>query len=237
MDERITEEERGAERTPPVVVTYGRKSGSRSTSFKITGKKWGDSKVVWEGKPDLPPDEPQRQPLDTLSRKRKREKEEEESSLLPTSDDDNNTKKNEDGRFNEKREEKEKEKEVEEKEAKQLKKSKLNNAKPPRLTQMTITAFSRSPVARNRPLLSPKKENEAKGKADKEKQEKKKKQMFLDFGQSKNFDWKECPECKMMYAPGLPNDEKMHSRFHRDYLRQEEERRKKLLMLEKKMLV
>jgi len=34
-------------------------------------------------------------------------------------------------------------------------------------------------------------------------QGRKMKQMYLDFGQ-KHFDWKVCPQCEMMYTPGIP---------------------------------
>lgn len=38
-------------------------------------------------------------------------------------------------------------------------------------------------------------------------------QLFLDFGQ-KNFDARICEECGMMYAPGIPEDVKMHAKLH-----------------------
>ena len=44
--------------------------------------------------------------------------------------------------------------------------------------------------------------------------QRKMRQMYLDFGQ-KHLDWKVCPQCEMMYTPGIPTEETMHTRFHK----------------------
>lgn len=43
-------------------------------------------------------------------------------------------------------------------------------------------------------------------------------QMYLDLGQEK-FDWVTCSVCEMLYAPGVPSDEKTHHAFHQRFLK------------------
>ncbi len=46
-------------------------------------------------------------------------------------------------------------------------------------------------------------------------------QLFLDFGQER-FDWNTCSVCGMTFAPGVPDDEKTHTRFHKAFLKMNE---------------
>ncbi len=43
-------------------------------------------------------------------------------------------------------------------------------------------------------------------------------QLFLDFGQER-FDWNTCSVCGMTFAPGVPDDEKTHTKFHKAFLK------------------
>lgn len=46
-------------------------------------------------------------------------------------------------------------------------------------------------------------------------------QLYLDLGQER-FDWITCPVCEMLYAPGVPADERTHSAFHQHFAKNQQ---------------